>query len=331
MPRRSRPHPPDGWITRKALAGAIPDVSDRNLLNWCAMGLLERPRRGSVGFWRADSVPQIHKLKELQRQNPRNADAWFWGLFLDPADYSVPGMRSRILQRLDHALEVIRNTLDEIEPSVDCALKHPRLTSKLRRRGIDSSELRDLLLWAYRVAADIEQQERLDNPDSRVFVTLRKIGGIPEKGFPPPDPQLGVELMSFAWLRATIETQTPDAFEQLRRDCRAIDRLAALARNIDWRVAEPIVQSAVQSVIGNRQPVPPSIRARKEMRKRPPIPDIVRLSLDVWDDLDYRTMLIAGLNAIRLSPDHSERLTQILGLATGCLELASQYCQSLKT
>jgi hypothetical protein len=50
----------------------------------------------------------------------------------------------------------------------------------------------------------------------------------------------------------------------------------------------------------------------------------------VWDDLDYRTMLIAGLNSIRLSPDHSERLTQILGLATGCLELASQYW-SLKT
>jgi hypothetical protein len=328
MPRRSRPDPPDGWITRKALADAVPDVSDRNLLNWCGMGLLERPRRG-VGFWRAESVPQIHKLKELQQQNPGNADPWFWGLWLDPADYSVPGMRSRILQHLDHALEAIRNAPDEIEPSVDCALKHPRLTSKLRRRGIDTSELRDAMLWAYRVAADIEQHERLDNPDSRVFATLRKIGSIPGKGFTPPDRKLGIDSMSIAWLRSVIET--PDAFEQLRRDCRAIDHLAALARNIDWRAVDPIIQRAIQSVLGNRQPVPPSIRARKEMRKRPPIPDIVRFLLDVWDDHDYRAGLIAGLNAIRLSPDHSKRLTEILGLATWCGELALQYCQSLKT
>lgn len=312
-------------MTRKALADAHPDVSDRNLLNWCAMGLLERPKRG-VGFWRAESVPQIHRLKELQQQNPGNAEPWFWGLWLDPADYSVPGMRSRMLQRIDHYLEAIRDAPDEIEPSVDAVLKHPRLPSKLRRRGIDSSDLRDLLLWAYRVWADIEQQERLDNSGSRVFVTLRKIGGIPERGFPPPDLKLGVESTSVTWLRSVIETAD---VEQLRRDCRTIEHLAALARKIDWRTVEPVIQSAVRSVIGNLPPVPPSIRARKDMRKRPPIPNIVRLLLDGWDDLDSRTFLIAGLTGFRKSPEHSQRITEILGLATWCLELASQYCSDM--
>jgi hypothetical protein len=286
-----------------------------------------------VGFWRAESVPMIHRLNEL-RQPSGKKDTWLWELWLDPADYSVPGIQPWILQRLDHALKAIKaigDDPDEIERYVDSTLRHPRLISKLRRRGISSSQLRDLLLWAYRVAADTQQQERLDNPDSHIFPTLRQVGGIPERGFPAPDRELGVELMSVQWFREVTEQANPDALEQVRRDCRAIDRLATLAANVNWRAAEPIIQSAVQSVIGNRPRDPPSVRARKEMRKRPPIPVIVRSLLDTWDDFDFRASVIPVLISIRQLPEHSKRLTEILGLATWCLELASRYSQSLKT
>src|SRR4051812_47898699 len=88
----SRLQPPGGWITREALVAAT-GVSDRNLLNWCAWGFVPRPMRhslgsGTVAFYRAESVPMIQRLAELRRQG-RDADAWLWGLWLDPAGYPM--------------------------------------------------------------------------------------------------------------------------------------------------------------------------------------------------------------------------------------------------
>jgi hypothetical protein len=40
--------PPAGWVTREDLVAAT-DVSDRNLLNWCAKGLVPRPMRRFLG------------------------------------------------------------------------------------------------------------------------------------------------------------------------------------------------------------------------------------------------------------------------------------------
>jgi hypothetical protein len=278
----------------------------------------------SVAFYRAESVPMIRRLYELQRQG-RDADAWLWGLWLDSADYPVD-VRPWILRRLDHAQEAIKaigDDPDEVERHVAGALKHARLTRNLRRRGISPSRLRDLVLWAYRVAADIDQQERLDNPDSRIFDTLRQVAGLPEKGFPAPDRNLGIEMMSVAWLRQVIEQASPDALGQARRDCRVIDRLAAGAATINWRAAQPSIQSAVRSVTGDL-PEPPSVRARKEARKRPPVPATVRFLLSLWGEFDVRAILVSGLIAIRQSPEHAKRLTEILTLAAWALEQASQ-------
>jgi hypothetical protein len=179
------------------------------------------------------------------------------------------------------------------------------------------------MLWAYRVLADIEQQERLDSPDSEVFATLRKLGGIPARGFPAPDKELGVELMSFAWLHEVTEQASSDALEQVCRDCRAIDRLAAAARTINWHAAQPSIQSAVRSVTGDL-PEPPSVLARKEARKRLPVPVIVRFFLSAWENLNIRAALIPALIVIRQSPEHGKRLTEILALAAWWLELAQQ-------
>jgi hypothetical protein len=174
------------------------------------------------------------------------------------------------------------------------------------------------------VAADIEQQERLDNPGSPILDVLRQLGGLPEKGFPAPDRKLGAESMSVAWFRAVIEKASSDQLEQLRRDCRAIDRLAAVAAIIDWRAAQPLIQSAVRSITGDHLKEPPSVRARKDARKRPPVPGAVRFLLSLWDELEIRAVLIPSLLAIRLSPEHGKRLTETIALAAWALELASR-------
>jgi hypothetical protein len=179
-------------------------------------------------------------------------------------------------------------------------------------------------VWGVFARATFEQQERLDNPDSHIFDTLRQVGGIPERGFPTPDRKLGVELMSVAWFHDIIGQASPDAPEQMRRDCRAIDRLAAVATTINWRAAQPSIQSAVRSVIGDQLLEPPSVRARKEARKRPPVPVIVRFLLSLWGEFDTRAIAMSGLIAFRQSPEHGKRLTEILALATWALELAAQ-------
>jgi hypothetical protein len=325
--RSSRPHSPDGWITRDEVIAAT-GVSDRNLLNWCVQGFVPRPTRGSVALYRAEAVAMIRRLYELQRQG-RDADAWLWGLWLDSANYPVD-IRQWILRRLNHALKAIKaigDHPDEVERHVDGALKQRKLTRKLHRRGINPSHLRDLVLWAYRVAADVEQQERLDNPGSPILDTLRRVGGLTEKGFPAPDRKLGVELMAVAWLHEVIEKASPDALEQLRRDCRAIGRLAELAESINWRAVQPAMESTIQSVIGG-MPEPPSVRARKEARKRPPVPVIVRSLMSPWGEFDTRAIVMSGLIVFRQSPEHGKRITEILALATCALELAAQYPES---
>lgn len=71
--------------------------------------------------------------------------------------------------------------------------------------------------------------------------------------------------------------------------------------DIDWRAALPTIQPAIEAVIG-ALPEPPSIRVRKQARKREPVPDIVRFLLSIWADLDVRAFLIPGLLAIQKSP-----------------------------
>jgi hypothetical protein len=319
--------PPDGWITREELVGAT-GVSDRNLLNWCAEGFVPRPMRlflgigrGTAAFYRAESVPMIRRLCELQRQG-RGADTWLWGLWLDPADYPVD-MRPWILGRLDHWLKVIDaigDNPDQIERYAAEGLRRARVARKLRGRGISPSRLRELALWAYRVAADIEQHERLGNPDSPILDTLRQLGGFPENGFPAPDPKLGTDLMSFAWLKEVVEKASPDELEQMRRDCRAIDRLAEAAARVDWRAAWPAIQTAVRSITGDHLPEPPSIRARKEARKRPPVPVVMRFLLSSWAEFGPRAVLIPALLAWRKMPEYDKHLTELLALAAWAVE-----------
>jgi hypothetical protein len=279
--------------------------------------------RGPSGFYRAESVPMIHNLYEFQREG-RDADEWLWDQWLSPAGHLVD-IRPWLLRRLDHVLKAIKaigEDADEVERQLG-GLKRGRLGRKLQWRGITRSELRDLALWAYRVAADIEQHERLDNPDSRILVTLRQFAGLPHKGFPAPDKKLGVESMSFAWLHEFIQQVGPDALEQLRRDCQAIDHLAKLAARIDWRAAQSAMEPAVRSVIGGMRQ-PPSVQARKKARKRPPVPTIVRVLIAMWEEADARAGLACGLIAFRQSPEHGKRITEILALTTWMLELASQ-------
>ncbi len=329
--KRSDPDPttpPKGWVTRDELVAAT-GVGDRNLLNWCAKGFVPRPMRrflgggrGTAAFYRAESVAIIRRLHELQQQG-RDADAWLWGLWLDPADYPVD-IRPWLLRRLDRdlgAIKAVGDDQEQIERHVAEGLRRGRVIPKLRRRGIDRSHLRDLALWAYRVWADIEQHERLDSPDSPILDALRKAAGLPDKGYPAPERKLGVELMSVAWLKEVVEKASPDELEQIRRDCRAIDHLAEVAAGVDWRAIMPAIRSVVRSITGDRQPEPPSIRARAEGRKRPPVPVIVRSLLSSWDELHFRAFLIPSLITGRQTPEYGKRITELLALSTQVLEL----------
>jgi hypothetical protein len=326
-PAGDTPTPPDGWMTRDELLAAA-GVSERNLVNWRAEGFVPEPRRlflgggrGTAAFYRAESVAMIRRLYELQGQG-RDANAWLWGLWLDPADYPVD-IRPWTLRRLNHALKAIKATddaADRIEQHIEDGLRRGSVSRKMRQRGISPSRLRDLALWAYRVAADIEQQERLDNPGSSILDTLRKVAGLPKRGFPAPDRKLGMELMAVGWLNEAVKQASPDELEQVRRDCRAIERLAEVAAGVDWRATMPAIRSAVRSVAGDSSLEPPSIRARKEARKRPPVPVIVRFLLSMWTEFGFRAFLIASLAAWRKSPEYSARLTELLAIAVWVIE-----------
>src|SRR5262249_49755502 len=155
----------------------------------------------------AESVQMVHRLYELQGEG-RDADAWFWGLWVDPADFPV-NIRPWISGRLDLLLKGISGIGEdqaEIERAVDGAPQHNSKARKLRMRGVRPTALRELVLWAYQVAADIEQQDRLDNPGSPLLDTLRQIGGLPAAAFGAPDRELGVELMSVGWLNEVIKS-----------------------------------------------------------------------------------------------------------------------------
>jgi hypothetical protein len=266
----------------------------------------------------------IRRLYELQAQQPRDADAWLWSLWLDPADYPVD-IRRWILRRLDDALTTIKavgDDADEIDRQIGLALKHRRLTNKLSRRGINPSQIHDLVAWAYRVAADFEQHERLDNPGSPIFDTLRRVSGIPEKGFPPPTGKSSVESIPVDWLHKVVLEASAEELEQLRRDCRAITRLAELAASIDWRTAHPAMKPAIRAVVGGL-PEPPSVRARKNARKRTPVPSVARFIISLWHDFDIRAIMASGVIAFRQSPEVSKRLDEILPLSIWGLELAA--------
>jgi hypothetical protein len=232
-----------------------------------------------------------------------------------------------LLRHLDRdlgAIKAVGDDQEQIERHLAEGLRRGRVVPKLRRSGIDRSQLRDLALWAYRIGADIEQHERLDNPDSPILDTLRRVAGLPDKGYPAPDRKLGVELMSVGWLREVIEKARPDELDQARRDCRAIDHLAERATGVDWRAVVPAIQSAARSVSGDRQQEPPSIRARAEARKRPPVPVIVRSLLSSWDELHFRAFLIPTLIGWRQIPEYGKHITELLALSTQILELFPQ-------
>src|SRR5579871_353335 len=173
MPKKrpigEKPTAPDGWITRDELLAAT-GVSERNLVNWRAAGFVPEPRRlflgggrGTAAFYRVESVAMIRRLHELQGQG-RDADAWLWGLWLDPADYPVD-IRPWTLRRVNRQLKAIKEIGDDpaqIERHVDDELGRGRAAGKMRRKGMSPPSLRDLASWAYSVAADIEQQKRLD-------------------------------------------------------------------------------------------------------------------------------------------------------------------------
>ena len=264
----------------------------------------------------------IRQLYELQGQS-RDANAWLWGLWLDPADYPVD-IRPWTLRRLNRTLKTIKAIGDDpdgIERQLDDELRRGKVARKMRQRGMNQSRLHELALWAYRVAADVEQQERLDNPGSSILDTLRKVSGLPERGFPAPDRKLGIELTSVVWLNEVVEQANPGELEEVRRDCRAIDHLADVAAGVDWRAAMPVIRTALRSVTGDQLPEPPSIRARKEARKRPPVPVIVRWLLSMWAEFDLRAYIIASLIAWRKSPEYTTRLTELLAMGVWALNL----------
>jgi hypothetical protein len=187
------------------------------------------------------------------------------------------------------------------------------------------------VIWRYGLTASGPTSNNTSgstSPDSPILDTLRKVAGLPDKGYPAPERKLGVELMSVAWLKEVVEKASPDELEQIRRDCRAIDHLAAVAAGVDWRAIMPAIRSAARSITGDRQPEPPSIRARTEGRKRPPVPVIVRSLLSSWDELHFRAFLIPSLITWRQTPGYGKHITELLALATQVLELFPRLPQA---
>src|ERR1700730_7671545 len=79
--------PPDGWISLQELC-AQTGVSGRNLAEWRRLGLgvpeplpISQGRRGTVSYYKPETVVLIDRLNEL-RQQTRDADKYLWQLWL---------------------------------------------------------------------------------------------------------------------------------------------------------------------------------------------------------------------------------------------------------
>jgi hypothetical protein len=307
---------PRGWLPRDRVIGDT-GIDKRTLNNWRVRYLIPRPVIvGNASYYRPETIEIVRRLLELCTES-HNADDWLWRLWLEGHPVEMQGWVGERLGKLTMKLAVDWQSREVVE-AVATELAN-QSSGRVRKTNEVTKDLADLLLSAARSDADINELTE------GVFDALRKIGGLPlSAAFPLFDVDL-FDLFSLDRQAKIIAKATDDEVEQARRDWQTITRLAAVVESVDWSAVVPIIEPAIASIIG-APPEPPSWRARKARRVRPPSkPATIGFLAARWRSFDFRAVALAFLIGARrpskTDPDRSKRITEILALADWAMTL----------
>jgi hypothetical protein len=168
---------------------------------------------------------------------------------------------------------------------------------------------RNLLSWAGTIGVGIEPAFSLYAVGSVLTKAFEKGAGA--AGAPAPD--LEVEKMSVPRLRDILAKATADELEQMRRDCKTLSDLVALAKTVDWH----------------------RVRARLDVPRRGvsegqggPIEPFERLA-SLWRSYNVRAVVIPYLIFVRSLPGYRYALDETF--ASQAVELRALADMPTKT
>jgi hypothetical protein len=149
---------------------------------------------------------------------------------------------------------------------------------------------RNLLSWAGAIGVGIEPAFSLYAAGSVLTKAFEKAAGAASA----PDLELELEKMSVPRLRDILAKAAADQLEQVRRDCKTICDLVALAETVDWRRVRACLEVPRQGVSEGRGG---------------PIEPFERL-VSLWRSYDARAMAIPYLIFVRGLPGYRYSLDE---------------------
>jgi hypothetical protein len=191
----------------------------------------------------------------------------------------------------DLGKSIVASTLN---PPSRTAGRRP-IASRLSHR-----EETSLVLWGLNIAAGLAPAKSLYDPASPSLDALHKAGGLGRE-WGPPDPELLVESFSILQMRAILGDASNSEMEQSRRDWKKISEMVAASRGIDWHAVRK------------------TLDVQRTSSAQPPAP--IDFLLSMWRNFTARAIALPFLVSVRRSPEHSFKLSEILAVTAGALEL----------
>jgi hypothetical protein len=287
------------WLSGRELCAAI-DINRyylKRVRRWLFLEPVRTfPGRGSESLYPRIAVPMIQRFRELQRET-RNIDECVWSVWLEDFPVEIRNWADARLARFEELLSKFTSLDDEkLHKTIsDISATTPTRTS-LRRPIVNRLERREeisLLLWAAAVAAGLAPAISLYDPASASFDALKRAAGL-GGSWEPPDPELGMESFSLPRMREILREASPVEMEQARGDWKVIAELVEASKSIDWHAVRKVLD--VQRTSSAQAPAP------------------VDLFLALWRNFSVRAAFLPFLIAVRRSPDHSHKLSEILAV-----------------
>jgi hypothetical protein len=269
---------PADWISEAELAAAV-DVSHRNLLNWRHHGLLPTPmiRHLGVGVGNQAFYPPITiaMIRRINALRRQTRDMGEWRWQLWLEAYPID-----IIKWCRQCLLTYVEVISEIDEKrfVEAATRKPAKRSDPRRtfyRRLKAQGWFALMTWAINVAIGARPPQSLFDPVSSPLASLARLLGPFASGLSPRDRLVGSPIEG-AGVRQLLAVLDEAEATELEK---VREDCRALSRAAERRDLLGFILS--------------------QMWRRP----------------DVRAVFLAGLVALRRSPDHQGSLAAALGIS----------------
>jgi hypothetical protein len=244
----------------------------------------------------------IQRFCQLQRHT-RKIDECVWGVWLDDFPVEICKWADTRLVRLEQPPNAIGKTDAMLFKTTETILAAAPTRTDARRPisgRLRASEECSLFLWAIAVAAAIAPAKSLYDPASAPLAALKQAAGL-GRNWGPPDAELGVESFSVARMRTILGDASSEEIGQSLRDWQKIAEMVAVSDGIDWH--------AVRKVLN----------VQRTSSLQPPAP--IDFLLALWRNFDASAAFLPFLISLRRSPAYSNRLSEILALGVGALQM----------